>query len=98
MKSWLPAPIDDVPDRLILFDGGGTGAFGRVLVAGPVRTAALNVIVASRLLFLPLPRWTMPRAVCFESGDGDRFVFDIDVGFPLVGPVVHYRGWLLPRD
>ncbi|HEX3883715.1 MAG TPA: DUF4166 domain-containing protein [Stellaceae bacterium] len=54
-------------------------------------------LVAWRLLFLPLPRWTMPRAVCFESGDGDRFVFDIDAGFPLVGPVVHYRGWLLPQ-
>jgi hypothetical protein len=53
-------------------------------------------LVAWRLLFLPLPRWTMPRAVCFDSGDGDRFVFDIDAGFPLVGPVVHYRGWLLP--
>lgn len=55
-------------------------------------------LVAWRLLCLPLPRWTLPRAVCFESGDGDRFVFDINAGFPWVGPVVHYRGWLLPRD
>lgn len=53
-------------------------------------------LVAWRLLFLPLPRWTLPRALCFESGDGDRFVFDIKAGFPMVGPVVHYRGWLLP--
>jgi uncharacterized protein DUF4166 len=55
-------------------------------------------LVRWKLLFLPMPRWLMPIAVCFESGDGDRFVFDIDAAFRLVGPIVHYRGWLLPRD
>ena len=54
-------------------------------------------LVRWRLLFLPLPRWLMPLAVCFESGDGGRFVFDIDAAFRFVGPVVHYRGWLLPK-
>jgi Domain of unknown function (DUF4166) len=51
-------------------------------------------LIGWKLLFLPLPRWLMPLAVCFESGDGDRFVFDIDAAFRIVGPVVHYRGWL----
>jgi hypothetical protein len=51
-------------------------------------------LVAWRLLWLPLPRWLMPPTVCFESGDGDRFVFDIDVRFPIIGQLVHYRGWL----
>ena len=51
-------------------------------------------LVRWRLLFLPLPRWLMPVAVCFESADEDRFVFDIDAAFRIVGPVVHYRGWL----
>jgi hypothetical protein len=51
-------------------------------------------LVAWKLLFLPLPRWLMPIAVCFESGDRDRFVFDIDAAFRIIGPVVHYRGWL----
>jgi hypothetical protein len=54
-------------------------------------------LVAWRLLWLPLPRFLMPPAVCFESGDGDRFVFDIDVKFPLIGQLVHYRGWLVER-
>jgi len=40
----------------------------------------------------------MPVAVCFESADGDNFVFDIDAAFRLIGPVVHYRGWLLPKS
>jgi hypothetical protein len=47
-----------------------------------------------RLLGLPLPRWTAPTIECLESGDGERFVFDIDVAFPVAGHVVHYRGWL----
>jgi len=51
-------------------------------------------LVAWRLLWLPLPRWLMPPTICFESGDGDRFVFDIDVRFPIIGQLVHYRGWL----
>jgi hypothetical protein len=51
-------------------------------------------LVAWRLLGLPLPRWLMPPTVCFESGDDERFVFDIDVKFPLIGQLIHYRGWL----
>jgi hypothetical protein len=38
----------------------------------------------------------LPEVNCFESADGARFVFDINVRFPMIGPVIHYRGWLLP--
>ncbi|HLN23957.1 MAG TPA: DUF4166 domain-containing protein [Patescibacteria group bacterium] len=41
------------------------------------------------------PADATPAIECTETGDGERFVFDIDVAFPLVGPVVHYRGWLV---
>ena len=54
-------------------------------------------LVAWRLLWLPLPRWLMPPMVCSESGDGDRFVFDIDVKFPIIGQLIHYRGWLAQK-
>jgi len=54
------------------------------------------LLVEWQLLGIRLPRWTLPRVHCFESGDGDRFMFDIDVVFPIVGRVIHYRGWLLP--
>ncbi|MGE4279276.1 MAG: DUF4166 domain-containing protein [Magnetospirillum sp.] len=47
-----------------------------------------------RLLGIPLPPWSRPAIECTETAEGDRFVFDIDVTFPLVGHVVHYRGWL----
>jgi hypothetical protein len=55
-------------------------------------------LVAWRLLWLPMPRWLMPPTVCFESADGDRFTFDINVRFPIIGRLVHYRGWLAQRD
>jgi len=54
-------------------------------------------LVGWRLWGLPLPAWSLPRVECFESSEGDRFVFDIDAAFPIVGHVIHYRGWLLPR-
>jgi len=56
------------------------------------------LLVGWRLLGIPLPRWTLPIVNCFESADGERFRFDIDVRFPIVGPVIHYRGWLIPVE
>lgn len=47
-----------------------------------------------RLLVVPLPAWTVPAIRCRESGEDARFVFDIDVRFPLIGPVMRYRGRL----
>lgn len=49
-----------------------------------------------RLFGLPLPRWSVPKIECLERADGERFTFDIDVTFPLVGWVIRYRGWLMP--
>jgi predicted DCC family thiol-disulfide oxidoreductase YuxK len=53
-----------------------------------------------RLLKIPLPHVTTPRIECFESVEDDRFAFDIDVAFPIVGHVVHYEGSLTetPED
>jgi hypothetical protein len=49
-----------------------------------------------RLMRIPLPG--CPRIECVESADGERFTFDIDVTFPLIGWLIRYRGWLLPAD
>jgi hypothetical protein len=54
-------------------------------------------LVAWQLFGLPLPRAFMPPTDCFESAEGARFVFDIDVRFPLIGQVIHYRGWLAQK-
>lgn len=86
------------------FAARGAGAEGRLLERfGPFalyhrltpRADGLAwLLVEWRLLGVPLPGWTLPRVNCFESADGDRFLFDIDVRFPIAGPVIHYRGWL----
>src|SRR5690348_8444513 len=54
------------------------------------------LLVRWKFLFLPLPRWTLLKVKCRESADGVRFVFDIDFALPIIGPVIHYTGWLLP--
>jgi hypothetical protein len=43
-----------------------------------------------------LPRWPMSPRVCSESRGGDSF--DIDAKFPLIGQLIHYRGWLFQQD
>jgi hypothetical protein len=45
---------------------------------------------------VPLPGWSRPAIECRESSEAGRFTFDIDVVFPLIGKILHYRGWLLP--
>lgn len=55
-------------------------------------------LVDWRLLGVPLPGWSVPSIECTETAEGERFVFDIDVVFPVIGPVVHYRGWLASEE
>jgi hypothetical protein len=43
---------------------------------------------------LPLPSWSVPRIECLEYAQGDRFAFDFNVSFPLIGWVINYRGSL----
>ena len=54
-------------------------------------------LVDCRLFGLRLPQWACPRIECVERADEQRFLFDIDVAFPLVGHVIHYGGWLSPE-
>ena len=45
---------------------------------------------------LPLPVALAPRSPAREWEEEGRFHFDVPIALPLVGPVVHYRGWLDP--
>jgi hypothetical protein len=51
-------------------------------------------LIGWRCLGIPLPRWSVPRIACVEGGDGERYTFDINVTFPVIGWLMHYRGWL----
>ena len=48
---------------------------------------------------LPMPMALAPRAPAREWEDEQgRFRFDVRIALPMIGPVVHYRGWLVPGD
>ncbi len=43
---------------------------------------------------IPLPFALAPRSIAREWEADDRFQFDVPIALPLIGLVVHYRGWL----
>jgi Domain of unknown function (DUF4166) len=43
---------------------------------------------------LPMPLLLGPKSDAREWGEGDRFHFDVPISLPLIGLVIHYRGWL----
>lgn len=43
---------------------------------------------------VPLPLAWAPRALAREWEEDGRFCFDVPIALPLVGRIVHYRGWL----
>ena len=46
---------------------------------------------------LPLPLVLAPRSCAREWEDLGRFNFDVLIELPLIGRIVHYNGWLVPR-
>jgi hypothetical protein len=48
------------------------------------------------LFGVPMPLSLAPRGVAREWDEQGRFRFDVPIGLPLVGRIVHYTGWLEP--
>lgn len=46
---------------------------------------------------LPLPKWLAPRSTAREWSENRQFHFDVPIALPLIGRLVHYRGWLEPE-
>ena len=46
-------------------------------------------------LELPLPGWLMPRTVASKAVTDGAYLFSVAVHFPLLGPVLSYRGALM---
>lgn len=80
-------------------------ARGRRLVErfGPIRfgfdllseQAGLTMIMRHwSVLGVPLPLAIAPRSIVREWEEDGRFHFDVPIALPLVGRIVHYRGWL----
>ena len=85
--------------------GSRAGLLGETL--GPLTVWSAPVVEGGRLrlelrrwrLFgLPLPRWLRPEVTAVEGEAGGRYVFDIAIAHRFTGPVVRYRGWLVPSE
>ncbi len=50
------------------------------------------------VLGIPLPLWLAPRSAAREWAEGDLFYLDVPIDLPLIGRVVHYRGYLHPAQ
>jgi len=46
---------------------------------------------------IPLPLALAPRGNTYESAEDGRFHFHVEIRHPLIGLIVGYRGWLVPR-
>lgn len=46
--------------------------------------------------FVPLPLFLAPQSQASEWDEDGRFHFDVPIALPVVGLMVHYRGWLEP--
>lgn len=80
----------------LLCERFGPVCIGMALVVEPDRLR-LSVRKWS-LLGVPLPRTFAPRADAYEHAESGRFHFHVEISHPLTGPIVGYRGWLVPGD
>lgn len=49
-----------------------------------------------RAFGIPMPMFLCPRSIAHESVEEGRFRFHVEIGHPLTGLIVRYRGWLVP--
>ena len=50
------------------------------------------------ILGIPLPLKFAPRGNSFEYMTDGRFCFHVEILHPITGLIVHYQGWLVPKD
>ncbi|MFI5011782.1 MAG: DUF4166 domain-containing protein [Hyphomicrobiales bacterium] len=48
-------------------------------------------------LGIPLPRVLAPRGEAYEFAEDGKFHFHVEIGLPVAGLIVRYRGWLVPQ-
>ncbi len=61
-----------------------------------VKDAQLHLVLRRwSFLGIPLPLWAGPKAKAYESVEGGRFRFYVEISHPVIGLVVRYRGHLI---
>jgi hypothetical protein len=86
----------------------GRGRFERLICErfGPLNFGMALVLEEGRMRLvmrrwsccgIPLPRALAPRSNSYEFAQDGRFHFHVEIGHPLTGLIVGYRGWLVAR-
>ncbi len=64
----------------------------------PVKDGRLELVMAGmRLAGVPMPRFCWPIIKAVEIEEEGRFRFDVEIGLPVIGRLVRYRGFLTSR-
>ncbi len=78
--------------------GGLCESFGPIVLAlepQPTSRGFTLAVKGWRLGPIPLPRFLMPTTRAQAGMDAQaRYTFDVWIGIPLIGRLIHYRGWL----
>jgi hypothetical protein len=70
-----------------------------VAMAPTTRDGRMSLVIRRfSLLGIPLPLWLSPTTAAHEEIVDGRFHFDVEIGHPLTGMIVLYRGWLAPAS
>ncbi len=65
----------------------------------PVTANGLAMEMAGwKFWLVPLPLFLAPRSRASEWDEDGRFHFDVPIALPVIGLMVHYRGWLKPSE
>lgn len=79
-------------DQRLLMERFGPMVFAMALVWDG--NALRLVLRRWKFLGIPMPMFLCPRSNSYETvGDG-KFNFNVEISHPLVGRIVHYKGWL----
>jgi saccharopine dehydrogenase-like NADP-dependent oxidoreductase len=71
------------------------GPFAFDLILTPEGDRLVYRVEGWRLLGVQMPRGWAPTTVTHEKADAEgRFAFDVEIGLPVAGRMVRYRGWL----
>lgn len=67
-------------------------------LAVPVKAGRLDLVMSGmRFASVPMPRFCWPVIKANETEEKGRFRFDVEIGLPLIGRLVRYRGFLTSR-
>jgi hypothetical protein len=81
-------------DEGLLCERFGPLTFAMALV---LKDGRLSLVLRHwRAFGIPMPMFLCPRSTAHESVEEGRFHFHVEIGHPLTGLIVRYRGWLVP--